>query len=111
MSHHDELPLPDFDQLSLGDVQHRIRSLGEGELCALIDHEAGHGNRVPVLEVLRARLQELENGAEPSTGDPTRAPEVSGTAGGSVVQESTAAEPQTPLRHGVASQTPARGRP
>ncbi|WP_107655662.1 hypothetical protein [Nocardia suismassiliense] len=107
----EELPLPDYDQLALGDIRHRVRSLDEGQLRALIEHEHAHGDRVPVLEVLQARLNELENGAEPSPGDPTRAPDVSGGHGGSTVQPTTAAEPSTPLRHGVAEQTPARGRP
>lgn len=108
---HDELPLADYDQLALPDVRHRIRSLDESQLQALFDHETAHGNRIPVLEVLHARLKELRHGAEPSGGDQTNAPGVTGTPGGSQVQESTAAEANTPLRHGVAYQTPSRGRP
>ncbi|OLF15557.1 hypothetical protein [Actinophytocola xanthii] len=108
---HEELPLADYDQLAIGDLRHRIRSLDEGQLRAVLDHERAHGNRVPVLELLDARLADLTAGAEPSPGDPARAPEVSGTSGGSPVQPSTAAESNTPLRHGVAGQTPARGRP
>jgi hypothetical protein len=106
-----DLPLPDYDQLPLGDLRHRVRSLDETRLRTLIDHESTHGDRVPVLEVLRARLAELENGAEPSAGDPSRTPGVSSSAGGSPVGPATAAENNTPLRNGVAGQTPARGRP
>lgn len=106
-----ELPLPDYDQLPLGDLRHRVRSLDERQLSAVIEHERAHGDRVPVLEILQARLTELQDGAEPSPGDPARAPGVSGGHGGSAVQPATAAEPNTPLRHGVAVQTPARGRP
>ncbi|KWX56625.1 hypothetical protein [Mycobacterium sp. NAZ190054] len=106
-----DLPLPDYDQLTIGDLQHRIRSLTETELQAVLTHEAGHAARVPVLEVLEARLRELQDGAEPSSGDPRRAPEVQSTPGGSPVQESTAAQANTPLRHGVANQTPNRGLP
>jgi hypothetical protein len=111
MAHADHLPLPDYDQLSLGDLRHRIRALTEDQLRLLIGHEADHGDRVPVLELLRVRLAELEEGAEPSGGDLTRTPKVSGAEGRSRVQQATAAEPRTPLRHGVAGQTPARGRP
>jgi hypothetical protein len=107
----DDLPIPDFDQLSLGDVRSRIRSLDEAGLQAVLNHEAGHAARVPVLEILEARQRELEGGAAPSSGDPHRAPPVGGAAGGSPVQQSTAAEANTPLRHGVAQQTPKRGRP
>jgi hypothetical protein len=111
MAHSEELPLTDYDQLPLTELRHRIRSLEEPQVRTLFDHEEAHGNRIPVLELLHARLKELHGGAEPSSGDPTKAPGVTGTPGGSQVQESTAAEPGTPLRHGVASQTPSRGRP
>lgn len=105
------LPLPDYDQLTIGDLQHRIRSLNAAELQAVLTHEAGHAARVPVLEILESRVRELEGGAQPSAGDPRRAPGVQSTPGGSPVQESTAAEANTPLRHGVAGQTPKRGLP
>ncbi len=89
----DHLPLPDYDQPSLGDLRHRIRALTEDQLRLLIDHEADHGERVAVLEILRVRLAELEDGAEPSGGDQTRTPKVSGAQGGSRVQQTTAADP------------------
>ena len=106
-----ELPLPDYDQLPLNELRHRIRALEEGPLRLLFDHETAHGNRIPVLEVLHARLRELRHGAEPSGGDPAKTPGVTGTPGGSRVQESTAAEPGKPLRHGVSTHTPSRGQP
>jgi hypothetical protein len=111
MAHGEELSLQDYDQLPLNELRHRIRSLEEGQLRSLFDHEEAHGNRIPVLEVLHARLRELHHGAEPSPGDPSRAPGATRTAHDSPVKESTAAEPGTPLRHGVAAQTPSRGRP
>ncbi|KRE28827.1 hypothetical protein ASG82_06225 [Mycobacterium sp. Soil538] len=106
-----DLPLPDFDQMALGDVLHRVRSLDKSEVEALLVHEAGHAARVPIIEILDARMRELEAGAEPSGGDPRNAPGVESTPGGSPVQQSTAAEAGTPLRHGVANQTPKRGLP
>ncbi|SEH51969.1 hypothetical protein SAMN04489835_0883 [Mycolicibacterium rutilum] len=106
-----DLPIPDYDQLPLTELRHRIRSLDEPTLRAVFEHETEHGNRIPVLELLNARLKELTHGAEPSPGDQSNAPGVTGTAGGSPVQESTAAQANTPLRHGVAYQTPARGKP
>jgi hypothetical protein len=108
---HAELPLPDYDQLSIGDLRHRIRSLEAEQLRAVADHERAHANRVPVLEILDARLADLAAGAEPAPGDPSRAPGVTGSPGGSPVQPTTAAESNTPLRHGMAEQTPSRGRP
>lgn len=108
---HDELPLPDYDQLSLADLRHRVRSLDEAQLRAVIDHERAHGNRTPVLELLGTRLDELTGGAEPAPGDPREAPGVTGATGASPVNPSTAKEPTSPLRHGKSEQTPARGRP
>ncbi|MBB2993048.1 hypothetical protein FHR72_004555 [Mycolicibacterium iranicum] len=111
MTDSNDLALPDYDQMTLGDLQHRIRSLSNDELQAVLVYEAGHAARVPVLEILEARARELDSGAEPSSGDPRRAPGIESTPGGSRVQESTAAEANTPLRHGVAEQTPNRGLP
>ncbi|OBK94015.1 hypothetical protein A5645_18410 [Mycobacterium asiaticum] len=111
MSAADELPIPDYDQLPLGDLRHRVRLLQESQLHELISHEHAHGQRTPVLQVLQARLDEIQDGAKPSGGDPRNTPEVHGTSHGSTVREATAAEANTPLRHGVAGQTPARGRP
>jgi hypothetical protein len=106
-----DLPIPDYDQISLGDLRHRIRALDLEQLTAVLTHEAGHAARVPVLEVLEARQRELEAGAQPSPGNPANAPRVAGAQGGSPVQESTAAQGTSPLRHGVAQQTPSRGKP
>jgi hypothetical protein len=111
MAASDDLPLADYDQLTLPDLGHRIRSLTEPELQTLFEHETAHGNRIPVLEFLHARIKQLHQGAEPSGGDQSNAPGAAATPAGSTVQEKTAAEPNTPLRHGVANQTPARGRP
>jgi hypothetical protein len=106
-----DLPLPDWDQIALGDLQHRIRSLTATQLEAVLTYECAHAARVPVLEIVEARQRELAAGAEPSGGDPARAPRVHGTPGGSAVNEATAAQAATPLRHGVAFQTPKRGKP
>ncbi|BBY31458.1 hypothetical protein [Mycolicibacterium sediminis] len=106
-----ELPLPDYDAMSIGDLRSRIRSLDADQLLTVLTYEAGHAARVPVLEILEARQRELEGGAEPSPGNPMNAPSGQSSSGGSPVQESTAAEPNTPLRHGVAQQTPNRGLP
>ncbi|MCG5434291.1 hypothetical protein LV457_18630 [Mycobacterium sp. MYCO198283] len=111
MAKTDDLPLPDYDQLSVGDLQHRIRSLDSSQLLTLIAYEDAHAGRPAVLDMLAARHQELDEGAEPSGGDPANTPPVSGSAGSSPVSQSTAAQGNTPLRHGVAYQTPARGKP
>ncbi|MEV6624410.1 hypothetical protein AB0M83_16625 [Amycolatopsis sp. NPDC051106] len=91
-------------------VRHDPAAGGQAAI-SLLDHERAHSGRVPVLTLLEARLAELRDGAEPTPGDPRQAPPVSGTPGGSPVDDSTAALGTTPLRHGVAGQTPQRGRP
>lgn len=105
-----DLPIPDYDQLPLGDLRHRIRSLTREELARVLEHEREHGDRVPVVEVLTARLAELDDGAEPSGGDPRNAPRVPSTPGGSPVSPATSPDPNMPLRHGQAGQTAAPGR-
>lgn len=85
----DALPLPDYDDLPLGSLQHRVRTLDADGVRALISYEEEHGDRLPVLTVLRARLDQLESGATPSGGDPAGLrPEVADEpAAGSKVRE------------------------
>jgi hypothetical protein len=70
MSAHDELPLPDYDHMSLASLGQRIRTLTADQLQQLLDYERGHGDRLPVTELMEARLRELAGGAEPSGGSP-----------------------------------------
>jgi hypothetical protein len=96
-------PLPDYDHLSLGPLTHRIRSLDTGELSAVLGYEQAHGNRLPVVEVLRARLAELESGATPSAG-PARGetPErADSPPAPRQVDQTTSAPTINPQSHGV----------
>ena len=65
-------PIPDFDHLPLPAVSHRIRALDLAQLDELMEHEQAHGNRLPVLEVMRSRRRELEEGATPVGRRPGR---------------------------------------
>ncbi|KID29366.1 hypothetical protein [Prauserella rugosa] len=106
------LPLPDYDELPITELQHRIRSLPDEDLRTLIDYEESHANRTPVLELLRTRQSELAEGAEPSGGDQQAdSGKPADTSHGSPVSADSAAQPSGPLRHGVAGQTPGRDRP
>ncbi|WP_019813638.1 hypothetical protein [Saccharomonospora saliphila] len=112
MSTGDALPLPDYDELPITTLQHQIRALSADDIERLIDHEERHGNRTPVLELLRTRRQQLAEGAEPSGGDQwdgTGKP--ADTRHGSSASPDSAAPPSGPLRHGVAGHTPERDRP
>jgi hypothetical protein len=96
----DALPFPDFDHATVATVKHRIRSLEREDVQGLLDHERAHSSRMPVIEVLRTRLTELDEGATPSGGDQTEA-RGGDTAHGSPVDPSGAAEPGPPDRHGL----------
>ncbi|MGK8524918.1 hypothetical protein ACRS6B_26770 [Nocardia asteroides] len=105
------LPLPDYDQLTTGSIEHRIRSLELDQVRRLLEHERATAHRPRVVQILSARIEQLETGARPSGGDPSNAPPVTGEPGGSTVDPSHSPADNTPLRHGVAEQTPARGKP
>jgi hypothetical protein len=102
MTTKDELPIPDYDHLPVGSLATRIRSLEPEEVDALLAYEQAHGDRVPVVQVLRRRLEQLAAGSEPTDGDPN-APEVevSPAAGGSVVSPQTEGPKINPPSQGV----------
>lgn len=72
MSHSREaaqLPIPDYDELNLGDLQSRLRTLTSVELAGVLEYERQHANRTAVLVAGQARLEELRAGAKPSGGN------------------------------------------
>ncbi|MDQ0604583.1 hypothetical protein QF037_008928 [Streptomyces canus] len=102
---HDELPIPDYDHLSLGALEQRIGSLTTDELDALRRYESEHANRALVMRLLEARLDRpsadtaaSSDGGRggPMTPDPPR--------GGSKVTPQTAAPPLHPPPHGTPDQ-------
>lgn len=106
---HDELPLPDYDHLPLPSLRDRIRSLDEDALRTLIAYEQEHAHRLPVLEVLNARLEQLETGARPSEGHPyeLKPEQPPPPAGRTAASPAHAAPPAQPHPHGAAAE-PAR---
>jgi hypothetical protein len=68
MSATDNLPLPDYDHLTLPELTSRVRTLDADGVEALVEHERRHGDRLPVLQVLQERLGQLRQGAQPSGG-------------------------------------------
>lgn len=100
----DTLPVPDYDHLPVTGLGHRIRSLEADQIDTLLTYERAHADRLPVLQVLQARLGELEDGAEPSGGDAAGlAPELAagGAPGGSTVSPQTQGPTINPPSHGV----------
>ncbi|PXY23831.1 hypothetical protein DI005_17675 [Prauserella sp. PE36] len=112
MSGHTNSPLPGYDHLPQSSIQHRIRSLDKDQLAALREYERAHAGRPAVLDMIAARVEQLEQGASPSPGDQERQPEVPPAPDGtSPVGWSTSAEPTAPPRHGRYDQTSRRERP
>ena len=96
---HKELPLPDSDHLPVGTLPTRINGLDEADVAQLVTYEKAHGNRLPILQILEKRLQDLQSGAEPSgTRNPTT-PEVQGNAG-TPQPSSVPGPPVNPPSHG-----------
>ncbi|MFI5673463.1 hypothetical protein [Streptomyces cellulosae] len=103
------LPLPDYDHLPIGGLESRVRSLTASEVEELLAYERTHADRLPVTELLTARLEQLEAGAEPTSGDPgALRPEQGGHSGGSPVSPATSPQPFSPPPHGTPDQ---RGKP
>ena len=110
MSH--DLPLPDYDQLPAGAVEHRIRSLDADGVQQLLDHENAHANRPAVVMALETRLEQLRSGAEPSGGSPQgmqpeQAPPPTGDA---PAPPETQGPPVNPPPHGDPTNPPSQPR-
>src|SRR4051812_11162523 len=106
---HDALPLPDYDHLPAGALEHRIRTLDLASLEQLLAYEEAHAARPLVMTTMRHRLEGLRAGAEPSGGDPlapaAEAPPaaaggspVSGATTGPVVNPPTGGDPTNPAQ-------------
>jgi hypothetical protein len=102
MTEHDQLPLPDYDHLTVGSLTSRVRSLDADGVQTLLGYERAHGNRVQVVVALEHRLAALKAGAEPSSGDPAGpTPEAPpAEPAGSKVSEATTGPPVKPPSHG-----------
>lgn len=66
----DELPLDDYDHLTLGSLRARIRRLDAAQLVQLREYEQAHADRLPVIKALDTRLAKLAQ----ESGQPADAP-------------------------------------
>jgi len=57
---HDDLPITDFDNVTLGSLRSRLRSLSLEELATLRSWEKAHGDRLPVLTLLDNRIAKVK---------------------------------------------------
>jgi hypothetical protein len=101
MTHHEDLPLEGYDQMTVGTIRQAIRSLDEEQLQTLLEYEHSHADRPLVKEVMTTRMVELSSGAEPTGGEPQSAPPSARRRAEQKVTPHTAAEPIIPPSHGV----------
>jgi hypothetical protein len=102
MSERGDLPLTDYDHLPVGSLTSRIRTLDHADLTTLLAYEKAHANRFQVVTVMESRLAGLQEGAQPSGGDPaaTGADSPAPASSGSQVSEATSGPPVNPPSHG-----------
>lgn len=96
----DDLPLPDYDHLPLETLRSLLHSLDADALETLLAREEAHGDRLPVTEAIRHRLQRRREGEEPS-GDRPAVVAPDGSAPPARTDATTDAPPRNPPRHGV----------
>ncbi len=56
---HAELPLADYDHLTLGSLRGRLRSLSVEQLVQVRDYEKAHAHRLPVVTLMDNRIAKL----------------------------------------------------
>lgn len=100
---HDELPLPDFDHLTLGAVRGRMRSLDIPQLVQLRDYEKAKANRLPIVTMLDNRIAKLAS-------DPT-APLSGGDVSGPSAKASSPKSPARGRKKGGSKASPATTAP
>lgn len=88
---HDELPLPDYDHLTLGSLRGRMRSLDLPQLIQIRDYEKAHANRLPIVTMLDNRIAKLATDpTTPLSGGGQAPEEKAAPSGGSKVSPQTA---------------------
>jgi hypothetical protein len=96
---HGDLPLPDYDHMTLGSLRGRMRSLDLPELIQIRDYEKAHADRLPIVTMLDNRIAKLANdptaplsGSPADAGDPPAKGKRGKGKGGSKVTPNTASE-------------------
>ena len=81
---HDELPLPDYDHMTLGSLRGRLRSLDVAQLVTVRAYEKAHADRLPVVTMLDNRIAKLSTDPSATPSGPVSsapAPEQQALAG------------------------------
>ena len=58
----EELPLANYDDLSIASLRARLRNLSAEQLTQLIDYEKGHAARPDVITMFERRIAKLAEG-------------------------------------------------
>ena len=113
---HEDLPLADYDHMTLGALRGRMRSLTVDQLVQVRQYEKAHGDRLPIVTMLDNRIAKLatDAAATPSAGDgapvvhptPDAAGKVDGPAGATKTAQRTKA-PKTKAPSTIAPSTKA----
>lgn len=106
---HDELPLPDYDHMTLGSLRGRLRALSVAQLVTIRAYERSHADRLPVVTMLDNRIAKLASDADASPSGPVSTepapeqrstPQPTGQDAGAVSPATTNAPVINPPSHG-----------
>lgn len=98
---HDELPLPDYDHMTLGSLRGRLRSLSVEQLVQVRDYEKAHADRLPVVTLLDNRIAKLATDAAAAPSPGGELPVLPAAAAAPKVTDATAAVPKKAPRKKV----------
>ena len=96
---HDELPLDDYDHMTLGALRGRLRALSVEDLVRVRDYERAHAHRLPVVTLLDHRIAKLATEAAAGPVAPpteSAAPAKKGQAKKSPAQKARVQQQGTP---------------
>jgi hypothetical protein len=57
-----ELPLTNYDDLTIASLRARLRNLSADQLAQLVDYEKSHANRADVIQMFERRIAKLAEG-------------------------------------------------
>jgi hypothetical protein len=97
---HDDLPLPEFDHMTLGSLRGRLRRLDGVSLVQLLDYEQAHAARLPIISMLQNRLRRVIEDGEPTGAAPQATPADVPSATPTVAQPTSTAPPINPPSQG-----------
>lgn len=104
---HDELPLADYDHMTLGGLRGRLRVLDLTSLQQLLDYERAHADRLSITTMLSNRIAKVQAQGAPAgpsqrVGVPASAPDAPRSSQtGSRVEPATTGPKQNPPSAGV----------